>query len=249
MNAFWIALQFLTRLPCPDTPHGDPRLLGRSALFYPLVGVVIGLPLYGIAWLSGLPDSPADYSAIFAAIILSLWAAITGALHLDGLGDSADAWLGGGDNRQRCFEIMQDPRSGTAAVVSIILLLLLKFVALDALLTQQQYWPLLFAPVIGRASVLALLLCTPNARADGFSATVSNYLPRTMTIIVIAISAVLIMFFAPLSGSIALLVAALFAYLLRQLMMQRLGGATGDTCGAVVEVVEASVLLSWCLFY
>jgi len=247
MNAFWIALQFLTRLPCPNTPHGDSRLLGRSALFYPLIGLVIGLPLYGIAWLSGLPDSPADYSAVFAAIILSVWTAITGALHLDGLGDSADAWLGGGTDRQRCFEIMVDPRSGTAAVVSIVLLLLLKFVALEVLLTQQQFWPLLLAPIIGRASVLALLLSTPNVRPDGFSAAISNYLPRTTAIIIVVTSALLVVLIAPFIGSITLLAAMVFIYLLRRLMMQRLGGATGDTCGAVVEIVETSVLLSWCL--
>lgn len=246
MSAFWIALQFLTRLPCPQNLPNDAQLVGRSALFYPLVGTVIGLLLYGAAWLSSLLDSPADYSSVFAAIILSLWAALTGALHLDGLGDSADAWLGGGTDRQRCFEIMQDPRSGTAAVVSIILLLLLKFVALDVLLTQQQFWPLLLAPIIGRASVLALLLNTPNARPDGFSAAINNYLPRTAAIGVVIVSALLLVIITPLAGSITLLAVTLTVYLLRRLMMQRLGGATGDTCGAVVEIVEASVLLSWC---
>lgn len=247
MSAFWIAVQFLTRLPCPKNRPNDAQLVARSALFYPLVGAVVGLLLYGTAWLSTLPDSPADYSAVFAAIILSLWASFTGALHLDGLGDSADAWLGGGSDKKRCFEIMQDPRSGTAAVVSIILLLLLKFVALDVLLTQQQFWPLLLAPIIGRASALALLLSTPNARPDGFSAAINNYLPRTAAISVVIASALLLVIIAPLVGSITLLAVALTVYLLRRLMMQRLSGATGDTCGAVVEITEACVLLSLCL--
>lgn len=246
MNAFWLALQFLTRFPSPSVTPDDNTQLGRSALFYPLVGALIGLLLFSGAWLMNLFGST-EYSTIIAALMLTLWVIITGALHLDGLGDSADAWLGGGNGRQRCFDIMADPRSGTAAVVSIVLLLLLKFSALEALLSQQQFLPLLLAPIIGRGAALVLLVSTPNARPQGFGAEVSKHLPKKVAIAVALGSCLLVVILAPVIGSITLLVVGLFIYLLRRLMLQRLGGMTGDTCGAVIEVTEASVLLSWSL--
>jgi adenosylcobinamide-GDP ribazoletransferase len=250
MTAFWIALQFFTRLPGPVVPYDDHLQVSRSALFYPLIGAIIGLLLLGVIWLLGIIPAKNLISAapeLAAAMVLLVWVGVTGALHLDGLGDSADAWLGGND-KQRSLEIMRDPRAGTAAVVSIVLVLLLKFSALSYLLSQDITWPLLLAPVVGRSAALALLLSTPNARADGFGARISQHLPRGAAIVVVLVTCLLIGFVWPVEGGSILLCAALMTLLLRRLMIIRLAGLTGDTCGALVEIIEAVCLCVLCFF-
>ncbi|MEK1940892.1 MAG: adenosylcobinamide-GDP ribazoletransferase, partial [Pseudomonas sp.] len=116
-----IAMQFLTSLPVRLPGMPSPEQLGRSLLWYPVVGLLIGLLLYGLdAVLNGAPV------LLHAALILAAWVALSGALHLDGLADSADAWLGGFGDRERTLSIMKDPRSGPIAVVTLVLVLLLK---------------------------------------------------------------------------------------------------------------------------
>lgn len=251
MTAFWIALQFLTRLPSPSVPYDDHIQISRSALLYPLIGAMIGSLLFALTWL--LDSIPANdllttEPEIIAAMVLLSWVIITGALHLDGLGDSADAWLGGGNDKQRSLTIMQDPRAGTAAVVAIVLLLLLKFTALAHLFSHHTTWPLLLAPVLGRTAALALLITTPNARSEGIGAQISKYLPRAPAITVILVTCLFIGFYWPIEGGIVLLCTLLMTLLLRRLMLIRLGGSTGDTCGALIEIIEALCLLVLCFF-
>src|SRR5690606_7992123 len=117
-----IALQFLTNLPIRLPGMPAPEEQGRSLLWYPLVGLLIGLVLVCGGWL--LDDSA---NLLVAALLLTLWVGMTGALHLDGLADTADAWLGGFGDCERTLTIMKDPRSGPIAVVVLVLLLLLKF--------------------------------------------------------------------------------------------------------------------------
>jgi adenosylcobinamide-GDP ribazoletransferase len=184
-----IALQFLTSLPIRLPAMPEPEQQGRSLLYYPVVGLLLGALLcLAVFVLDGAAP------LLQAALLLTLWVALTGALHLDGLADSADAWLGGFGDRERTLQIMKDPRSGPVAVVVLVLLLLLKFSALLALLQAQQYSALLLAPVL----VLLLLL--------KFS-----------------------------------------ALLARRAMLRRLGGTTGDTAGALLELVECTVLVGLAL--
>lgn len=131
MLPFWIALQFLSSLPVRLSGMPTPQEMGRSLLFYPVVGLLFGLLL----WLaSQLLDGVA--APLHAALLLALWVLLSGALHLDGLADSADAWLGGFGDRERTLQIMKDPRSGPIAVVTLVLVLLLKFCALWVLVER-----------------------------------------------------------------------------------------------------------------
>ena len=133
MLPFWIALQFLSSLPIRLPGMPAPQELGRSLLFYPLVGLLFGGILWAFNWL--LLGTPL---LLHAALLLTVWVLLSGALHLDGLADSADAWLGGFGDRERTLTIMKDPRSGPIAVVTLVLVLLLKFAALLALIEQQH---------------------------------------------------------------------------------------------------------------
>lgn len=234
-----IAVQFLTRLPVRLAVMPTPEQTGRSLLCYPLVGGMIGLLLLIVAQLLDAAPAPVQ-----AAIVLTLWVALTGALHLDGLADSADAWMGGFGDRERTLAIMKDPRSGPIAVVVLVLLLLLKFVALQALLAQGSHVGLLLAPVLGRAVLLALFLCTPYVRAGGLGEVLASHLPRAGAITVLTLTALACML---LGGIWVMLTAAAIFFWLRRMMLQRLGGTTGDTAGALLEVLECGALLALAL--
>jgi adenosylcobinamide-GDP ribazoletransferase len=159
------------------------------------------------------------------------------------LADSADAWAGGFGDRERTLSIMQDPRSGPIAVVVLVLLLLLKFAALATLLASNQLLALLLAPWLARGLVPLLFMTTPYVRAGGLGAALAAHLPRKQLPYWLAGHGLLLVLIGGWSGLLAVLAALLLLAGLRQLMLQRLGGCTGDTAGALVELVEATVLL------
>ena len=242
MLPFWIALQFLSSLPIRLPGMPAPEELGRSLLFYPLVGLLFGALLWALnGLLLGTP------LLLHTALLLTVWVLLSGALHLDGLADSADAWLGGFGDRERTLTIMKDPRSGPIAVVTLVLVLLLKFSALLALIEQGHGVVLLIVPLIGRAALLGLFLTTPYVRAGGLGQALADHLPRLAGQQVLGASAVVCVLIAGLGGVLALVLAALMFVWLRQVMLRRLGGTTGDTAGAMLELLEVVVLVELAL--
>ncbi|NYH07265.1 adenosylcobinamide-GDP ribazoletransferase [Pseudomonas moraviensis] len=243
MLPLWIALQFLSSLPIRLPGMPAPEQLGRSLLFYPLVGLLFGVILWALnIALAGAP------LLLHAALLLTVWVLLSGALHLDGLADSADAWLGGFGDRERTLTIMKDPRSGPIAVVTLVLVLLLKFAALLALIEQQQGMALIIVPLIGRAALLGLFLTTTYVRAGGLGQALADHLPRKTGWQVLAVSAAACVVIAGLNAVVALLLAVVVFIWLRHLMVRRLSGTTGDTAGALLELLEMSVLVGLALF-
>ena len=237
MTSFCLALQFLTRIPIPFELKLSDQALGRSVLFYPLVGLLIGGILVAIA------NILSDIAGIEvqAALLLISWVLLTGGLHLDGLADCADAWAGGLGDKQRSLEIMKDPAAGPIAVVTLILVLLLKWSACVYILQTPMWLVLLIAPVLGRLAILALMLSTPNIRVQGLGEKLQQYLPKQAAmLILIAILAVC----AWLISFSTMLVVFIVCMLIRQLASSRLGGVTGDVYGAAVELVEVAVLVT-----
>ena len=242
MLPFWIALQFLSSLPITLPGMPKPQELGRSLLFYPLVGALFGGVLWGVcALLAGTP------LMLHAALLLTVWVLLSGGLHLDGLADSADAWLGGFGDRERTLTIMKDPRSGPIAVVTLVLVLLLKFCALLALIEQQQAMVLVIVPLIGRSALLGVFLTTPYVRAGGLGQALADHLPRKAGWWVLALSAVVCVALAGYAGLWAVMLATLGFVWLRHVMMRRLAGTTGDTAGALLELLEVLVLVGLAL--
>lgn len=200
LRSLLVALQFLTRLPVRLSAMPTPEQFGRAVLCYPLVGVLIGVVLYAAARsLDGTPP------LLQAALLLSLWVALSGALHLDGLADMADAWVGGLGDRERTLAIMKDPRSGPVAVVVLVLVLLLKFSALAALLGQGEAGLLPLAPWLARSSLPLLFLTTPYARPGGLGQAIAEHLPAHSLPWVLGVSFGLALAFG-LAGLLALLV-------------------------------------------
>lgn len=237
MSAFLIALQFLTRLPVSLPGMPTPAQVGRSLLWYPLVGLLLGVLLWGAHLLLGQTSIPLQ-----AAIILALWVGLSGGLHLDGLADTADAWVGGFGDRERTLTIMKDPRSGPIAVVVLVLLLLLKYAALLTLLQAGQGACLILLPWLGRSLLPVLLVTTPYVRAGGLGQALVEQAPRQQLPWVLVVHLLLMLAFgwpALLAVASALL---LFAWT-RRALLRRLGGTTGDTAGALVELAECGMLL------
>ena len=239
MRPFFIALQFLTRLPVKPKGEWLDKHIAQSVLYYPLVGALIGTML----WCAGELLS-ASSPMLAAVVLLVLWVLITGGLHLDGLADSADAWAGGYGDKQRSLDIMKDPAAGPLAVVVLILLLLTKLVALMTLLETQQLWGLFIAPILGRLSVIALFVSTPYVRKQGLGSAMSEHLNRDYAYGVIFCVMVLLVLFFPVKILLLTMVASVLVLaFLRQLMKQRLQGMTGDTIGASLEIIETVSLL------
>lgn len=226
---FFLAIAFLTRLPVPDLGKLEAPDFGRAALFYPLVGLVIG----GLLCVPGLVFPHAS-PLLLAAILTVLWAAITGGLHLDGLADSADAWLGGFGDVEKTHRILKDPLVGAAGVIALVGVLLLKFVALSVLIAHQQWLVIVFAPLLGRTLILLLFLTTPYVRSGGLASAVTQHLPR-QTAWWITAAGLLVGITVSTAGILLMLLGF---WLLRRLMLQRLHGCTGDTAGASVESGE-----------
>ncbi|WP_152221505.1 adenosylcobinamide-GDP ribazoletransferase [Pseudomonas sp. SCB32] len=233
-----VALQFLTRLPVHFRRMPTSVQFGRATLFYPLVGLLIGGLLMGVGALLGNV-----HLLLQAALLLALWVVISGGLHLDGLADTADAWVGGLGDRERTLAIMKDPRCGPVAVVTLVVVLLLKFAALTAVLGNHQYWALLLAPWLGRCALPLLFFTTAYARRGGLGQALADHLPRKAMPWMLAGNAVL-MVLVGLPGMLAVAVALVVFVWLRRRFIARLGGTTGDTAGAMLELIECAVLLA-----
>ncbi len=239
IQAALLALQFLTRAPVTLSGAPDARTQGIAVLFFPLIGILIGLTLAGLSLLL-----PATTPLLNAALLLAVWVFISGALHLDGLADCADAWIGGHGDRERSLRILEDPASGPVAVSVVVCVLLIKFAALSSIATNAGAL-LLIPPLTGRALLVAALRFTPYVRRHGLGESMARELPPNAAIVVIAASALLIAWL----GSAWTTVAAMLVYLgVIRAAHRCLGGITGDVAGALCELGEASALVTLALF-
>ncbi|MCZ8516388.1 adenosylcobinamide-GDP ribazoletransferase [Paenibacillus filicis] len=246
------AFQFLTRLPVPVRLNYTDALFRRSVVFYPLAGLVLGLLLALAGWLlrMGLPTLPA------AALLLTLWVGLTGALHLDGWMDTADGVLSH-RSRERMLEIMKDSRVGAMGVMACVLLLLLKWSLLSELLQGDGHLgpsalPMILIPLWSRWYMVIAIACWPYARAEGsgglggyFRGVGRKHLAAVTALALLLSTAVLAvigqgwMMLGMLAGGALVTGAAGSLYLSR-----KLGGLTGDTYGALNELIETVLLLA-----
>jgi len=232
------ALRFLTIIPVPArwaAPHYDVKP-DLSLLFYPLVGLLLGLLLLGVCVFSGI-FSP----ALQALFVVMVWVLLTGGLHLDGVADSADAWLGGHGDRERTLAILRDTSVGVAAVLALILTLALK-VLLLAELMDLKLQAIVIAPIIGRSMVLLLFNTTAYVRGQGIASTLIASLPRQRINLILFALMIIVIGVLSLDGLLMLFCVLVGFLVLRYLMVRRLGGTTGDTAGALIEFGEILVL-------
>lgn len=231
-----LAIQFLTRLPTPHYASVDARDMGRAIGCFPLVGALIGLMLWLAAqMLAGVVAPP-----VAAALLVALWALITGALHLDGLADMADGWLGGHGDHAQALRIMKDSRLGTGGAVALVVVLLLKWLLVWQALKSGQLWLLALAPVAGRIAAIALMPITRYVSEQGLGEAMHKYLSRPVVALWVAW---LLLGIGLGFGWLAVGVLLAVWLWLRWLMIRITGGMTGDTAGAMTEVMEVTILL------
>lgn len=236
MRGLLVALGFLTRIPVPVRVFDDACAQRTSLAWYPMVGLIVGALLTGVFIVL-----PREHALLSAALTLLAWVVLTGGLHLDGLADSADAWVGGFGDRARTLEIMKDPRSGPAGVTAVVLLLLLKFAAL-ASLPVENAWLLWLSPLLARAALTAAFVATPYVRSGGLGTALKDA-PRAACIVAVLFG-IGACFACGLRGAIAVGAATLVFVLWRRACMRRIGGFTGDMAGALAEMTEVTVLVA-----
>lgn len=236
IRRFLIALQFLTILPVKIKSEIKEEDFGGSLIFFPFVGLIIGLMLALINFLLGF--LPVMVSAV---IILTANAIISGAIHLDGFADTCDG-LYGNKNKEQALQIMRDSRTGAIAVIGVALLLLFKFTLLSSIPKENLGKLLIFMAVFSRYSQVFACFLSKYAREEGKAKYFVEYATARgfiiTTIFTLFLSSALMK-----TGGMMLFSLCLFSVLLPIIRIKRkLGGMTGDTIGAVSEVSEVFVL-------
>jgi adenosylcobinamide-GDP ribazoletransferase len=244
-TAWWndvlTALAFLTRLPLPE-PEADGALdLARATRAMPLVGAAIGLCGGAVYWLSGalgLTPAIAGLLAVAATIL------VTGALHEDGLADTADGLFGGAEPARR-LEIMRDSRTGAYGALALIFSVGLRAAALAAIgAPGPAVAALIAAHALARALPSAVMAWVPLARDDGLAAGAGQpEFEHAWTALGIG-AAIAMLFLGFGAGLVAMLVAGLVGFAVIRLARARIGGYTGDILGAIEQLGEIAILLT-----
>lgn len=249
LHKFITALQFLTIFRIRKDHEIDENDLARSMVYFPFVGFVVGIVLvYADKVLLRLfPDTLANIFLVLLSVL------ITRALHIDGLADSVDGIMGGKDPASR-LAIMRDSRIGTAGVVGVFFVLLIKYVCLNSLFDEYKTAALLTAPAFSRWAQMLMMFEANYGRENGMGRAFVGHVRLggliAASVISLGISAFVIID-EPRSIGLAAgipFLAALFTLAWRWFVVRKVGGVTGDSVGAVSEMTEALTLLLFVFF-
>ncbi len=236
------ALRFLTIIPLPGRREISPEEVGRSIVYFPLVGVIIGLILVGLNWLLGLLLP----SALVNVLLVVSLVAISGALHLDGFIDTCDG-LASHKTVEERWRVMADSRAGSFGIIGVCCLLLVKYVSLNAVPESWLMPTLVLMPVVSRWAMVYAVFAYPYAKPSGlgkaFKQGASWQRFTVATLITLAVAVVL----AQLTGFIIMLAVWVIVVAMAAYLKGKFGGLTGDTYGAINEVAEVCLLILVCL--
>lgn len=239
--SFLTALQFLTTIPIPWQREARQEDLARSIVYFPVVGLIIGLILAGLSWLLAiiLPSVVANVLLIVSMVIL------TGAIHLDGFVDTCDGIAGHKSVEER-WKVMHDSRAGAFGIIGLALLLLVKYVSLNSIPWPLMIATLLFMPVVSRWAMVYAIFAYPYARPTGLGKAFNQgarwprFTVATLTTVVIA---VVLTPLIHLTGLVLMFAIWVITVVLATYLKSKFSGLTGDTYGAINEVAEGSVLI------
>jgi adenosylcobinamide-GDP ribazoletransferase len=232
------ALGLLTRLPLAVDPNRAAARGAAAAWAWPVAGAIVGA--LGAA-AAGLALSLGFAPGIAAALALAVQMLTTGALHEDGLADSADGLWGGWDKARR-LAIMKDSHIGTYGVLALLLVTLIRWSAIAALLGTDLWWAgLIAAGALSRAPMAALMAALPNARGSGLSQSVGR--PSRATALNAAVTALALAVLVLGADALVLIVPVIMTTLaVRAVAQRKIGGQTGDILGASQQLAEAATL-------
>ncbi|MBI2854010.1 MAG: adenosylcobinamide-GDP ribazoletransferase [Chloroflexi bacterium] len=237
---FWAALQFLTILPSPVRRAYSTRDIGNSLIYFPIVGLLLGLFLWGLS--AGL--SFAFPRLVVSVLLIVAATLVTGAMHLDGFIDTWDAMAARRTVQQR-LDIMKDSHVGAFGVVGGCLLIVLKITALYSVPYTYLAAALISMPVLGRWAMVYSIFANPYARGKegtghAFKQEASGWrfgLASLLALLTVAAAS------RGWHGVVLMVVVGLAAFALSAYFRSRFGGLTGDTYGALNELSEVVVLL------
>ncbi|MDO8430874.1 MAG: adenosylcobinamide-GDP ribazoletransferase [Candidatus Binatus sp.] len=232
-----LAFSFLTILPVIDRRPASDATVTASFTWFPLVGLTLGAALCGVDWILAHVLGQVMRSVI---VILFL-TIITGAVHLDGLADTADA-LGAGRDRERALEIMRDSRLGTFGALAVFFDLSLKILALSTLTGSRRYDALIVAPMLARLAMLAIPHGMAYLRERGAGSVLLARRDIFDRRLIAALAAILLA--ALIGGFRTVLIAVAVVLATRWFYRRWLGGVTGDLIGAGGELVEIALLVA-----
>jgi cobalamin 5'-phosphate synthase/cobalamin synthase len=232
------ALSFLTVVPVGRGTAPGASDVGRGAVYFPLVGAFVGGAVALSAWAASL-ILPLTLAALIG---VGAGAVLTGALHLDGLADTADGY--GGRTRARALEIMRDHSVGSYGVVAVVLDLGLRTAALASLLpSPHRLLYLVAAGALSRSLAVGLGALLPDARGGRGQASLLEGVGAGLAAVAAAAGIVIAVLLTRWPGLLAALGVAALGVLWGLHCRRRLGGMTGDTLGAASEASEVFVLL------
>lgn len=243
MNGLALLFRFMTRLPMGFEPEFDSDRLGKSMKFFPIVGMVIGIInfLFFILFAKTVVYS----SLVMIALLVIVESILTGGLHLDGLADTFDG-IFSYRSKQKMLEIMKDSRLGTNGGLVLILYFIVKIVLLYDIEVYggiPAALVLLIVPVMARLNSVVNCASAPYARPTGMGKTFVDNTNGVgvliATILTVAFTGgVCYLFELPYELLIAIPILMILGFGFAKLMTRKIGGITGDTLGAVVELSE-----------
>ena len=238
-NSPLVALEFLTTLRLRKVRQWDDRTFGAALAWYPAVGILIGLALLiGDRILAQLLPVGAASALLVAGLAL-----LSGGLHLDGVADTADGMALQGDRAER-LGVMAEGNTGPAGVMSLVLVLLIEWVALSSLEAPVRSAGIVLAPALARWSVVPMVVFFRPARPRGLGyALHRSAWPLAAPIATLTAGVASLALFG-LAGVVLVMVAGAAAFTIAWTSWRLLQGVTGDTYGAAIEVSFAAVLLS-----
>ena len=234
-----LAFSFLTILPVVDRRPASDETVAASFAWFPIVGFILGVALIGEDRLLALVF-PQVIRSVLIVISLTI---ITGAVHLDGLADTADA-LGAGGDHDRALDIMRDSRVGTFGASAIFFDLALKILALSTLAGHRRYAALIVAPMLARWAMLLVARGLPYLREAGAGSTLLRSESKTLGPRAAAVAAFTLAVIIALGALPPAAVAIAIVFAMRLFYRRWLGGVTGDLIGACGELVEIAVLVT-----
>jgi adenosylcobinamide-GDP ribazoletransferase len=239
IDEFVIAAGVLTRFPLA-IEAAEPGAIAASGWAFPLVGGGIGAlcaATFFVAGLLGLPVGAAALLAVAAGL------AATGALHEDGLADTADGF-GGGGNRERKLAIIRDSAHGTYGVVALVLSIGLRATAIAAIRDPVFVGlALIAAHATSRAALPPAMFLLRPARADGLGAAAGRPSPAVALTASVIGAVIALATLGPWAGMVALLLAGVAVALAAVLARRQIGGYTGDVLGFFQQIGEIVMLL------
>ena len=238
MRLYLITMQFLTIIPLPFDTRCQKEDLGRSLAVFPLAGVTIGAVLAGLNWLV----EPWFPRPLTDALLITALAAVTGALHLDGLADVCDGLAARG-GRERFLAVMKDSHVGAVGAVGLVLGLLLKWQALVAVPDGTKWQALLLFSLLARYGQVQTIVFARNARQEGLGSAFVSGAGSMQLVVAWLLTATAAWWLLQISGMIVLLAVMSCTWLLRAWFQRRLGGITGDVIGCINELNEILALL------